>query len=230
MSNSASEATTEQKVHNQATGEAAEQKVQLNIQTLSNLFEISNLAHLDHKTRKTLFGAMVSCRCCDRHNRTKPTLTEYEHCIYAEFPRSMKGINPCKCSCRHYARILAKINWQKWNNLARLFATGQIKKAELRTPKELLDSYCFQALVIRHCCLPHGGETLPHIKAFESFLIERDIHVYYYYMYTEIESFGCQETHEEAHSYLVEKRSIQRMEERRAYEMLCEYEGDEGDE
>ena len=103
--------------------------------------------------------------------------------------------------------------------MAELFASGRIKKAEKKTPSELLESSCFQALVIRHCC--QRQEALKYIKAFETFLIERDFHVHYYYMYKQIEDAGIQDEQEEAYAYLVDKRSSQRMGQKRAYEDFC---------
>ncbi len=57
------------------------------------------------ETKQLKLDFLNTCNCCDRHTTDRPTIYDY----YIEYPfHDTQTIYDCKCSCRHFARIICR--------------------------------------------------------------------------------------------------------------------------
>jgi hypothetical protein len=157
----------------------ADRFAQVDMTTLSILLRRINLARLDSGSRRKLFTTMIECRCCETH-REKPSIVNYDYGCWRHWhmdrskSRSRRK-NQCRCSCQYYAKILLKISTQKTQNAARMFATGNFKKAEKMLCKFSYGCFSreFQVEVVSHI------RSLSVLKAYIEYLQKEELYINY---------------------------------------------------
>jgi hypothetical protein len=58
---------------------------------------------------------VTRCECCSEHQSKRPTVQMYLDYFIPEYPVKKKRPKPCKCPCRHLARMICReMNDPEW--------------------------------------------------------------------------------------------------------------------
>ena len=79
---------------------------QLNSITIWDVKEI-----FDEQERFNMFCNLYFCNCCLRHQKNKPSFTQYVSGFVPSYSNNNNNnIDHCKCACRHLCRFLCREN------------------------------------------------------------------------------------------------------------------------